>query len=223
MRYMGIGIEKVISQLALIFPALKICRLDKEHQTVPNDFQILVATEMFFHQEQIIEAEIIALLDIDSMMQIVNFMANEKLYALLYRCRNRAKEEIVLQTRIAAQYQRKEFTRFDLDKLFQAELKDRKALQLPPFRHLGSLNLRGKNQERAKNAVTVLYGKLKNKDKKIQIFEPMENAPLKLRGSFRYQILLKAKNPLTLSNFLRKHLKKIKPSGVITTVDIDPQ
>ncbi len=50
----------------------------------------------------------------------------------------------------------------------------------------------------------------------------MESVPFKLRGNFRYNILLKAKDPLDIGRFLKKNLKKLRPSGIIVTVEVDP-
>lgn len=222
-KYAGFGIEKVISQLHLLFPQAKIERIDKEHQTISSDFQILAATEMIFHQGSIHKADIAAVIDLDSAINIINFRSNEKIYALLYRLRNLAKDELIIQTGMLEEYLRKKFINLDLPKLYEAELKERRALELPPFIHLAMLRLKGKNLERIKREAFALYEKLKGADGKVSVFEPVESRPLKLRGKFHLNILLKAKNPSTLAHFIRKHLKMARHSGIMIAVDIDPQ
>src|SRR3990167_1387181 len=222
-KYSGFGIEKAVSQLNLYFPQAKIVRLDKEHQDIPPDFQIIVATEKIFHSDIRPRFDISAVVDLDSALNMVDFRNNEKLYRLLDELRSLTKEELIIQTRIPEQYQNKEFLNLELSKLFDRELKERKELELPPYTHLTHINLRGKNLERARNAALGLYEKLKGQSEEFEIFEPVEAIPSKLRGSFRFYILLKADNQLKLSKFLKKQLKKTRYSGVILTVEVDPE
>ena len=222
-KYSGFGIEKAVSQLSLYFPQAKIARLDKEHQDYRPDFQIMVATEKIFHCDVQPRFQISAVIDLDSALNMVDFRNNEKLYRLLDELRSLTEEELVIQTRVPEQYQNKEFLNLELNKLFDRELKERKELGLPPYTHLTHINLRGKNLERTKSAVLGLYEKLKGLSKEFEIFEPAESIPAKLRGNFRFHILLKAKNQLKLSKFLKKQLKKTRNSGVILTVEVDPE
>ncbi|MDO8748379.1 MAG: hypothetical protein Q7J72_04610 [Candidatus Omnitrophota bacterium] len=222
-KYSGFGIEKAVSQLNLYFPQAKIVRLDKEHQDIPPDFQIIVATEKIFHSVVQPRFDLSAVIDLDSVLNMVDFRNNEKLYRLLDELRSLTKEELIIQTRIPEQYQNKEFLNLELNKLFDRELKERKELELPPYTHLTHINLRGKNLERTKSAALGLYEKLKGLSEEFEIFEPVESIPSKLRGNFRFHILLKAKNQLKLSKFLKKQLKKTRYSGVILTVEVDPE
>src|SRR3989338_7028598 len=46
-KYSGFGIEQAVSQLNLYFPQAKIVLVDKEHQDIPTDFQIV-----FFYEKR---------------------------------------------------------------------------------------------------------------------------------------------------------------------------
>lgn len=222
-KYGGFGIEKVINQLNLLFPHIKIGRIDKEHRSVDSDSQVIVATEMIFQQDRLPLAKTVVVIDFDSQLNIINFRSNEKIFSALYRLRGLAKEEILIQTVMPEYY--RDFIELDVHKFFDAELKERKILQLPPFRHLAHINLRGKNLERTKEAAFNLYEeikKLEGIDKKVFVFEPTESAPFKSRGNFRFNILLKFKSRATISKSIRKYLNKISYSKVITTIEVDP-
>ncbi|MEK6567387.1 MAG: hypothetical protein AABZ27_01435, partial [Candidatus Omnitrophota bacterium] len=188
-KYSGFGIEKAVSQLSLYFPQAKIVRLDKEHQDIPPDFQIMAATEKIFHSDIRPRFAISAVVDLDSVLNTVDFRNNERLYRLIYGLRSLTEEELIIQTRIPEQYQNKEFIDLDLNKLFEGELKERNELRLPPYTHLTHINLRGKNLERTKSAALGLYEKFKSQSEEFEIFEPVEAIPSKLRGNFRFYIL----------------------------------
>ncbi len=222
-RFKGYGIEKLISQLHLVFPQAKISRIDKEHTDLNPDAQILVATEMVFHCDWTVKVEVVGAINLDTALNIVNFRSNEKLYALILRLKSLASEELIIQTVIPEFFSRIEIANLEIDKLYAAELKERKALKLPPFVHLIMLRLRGKNLQRAQNSSMDLYEKLKNINKSLEVFEPIEAIPLKLRGWFRFNILLKVSNPLALSKLLKKRLKEIRLPGTKLSVEVDPQ
>jgi len=223
LKFSGYGAEKIISQLNLSFPGTRLIRLDKEHQSLDKDWQILVATEIIFHLNALPQAEVVAAIDPDGAINIVDFRNNEKIYSLVYRLSLLAAEELIIQTSLAEFYQRKEFSALDMDKLFELELKERKALSLPPYRNLAIIKARSKVKERSEDAGLRIYRELAGKDKKVEVFEPLPAVPFKTRGNFYFTILLKAKNPWNFGKFLRKYLKRSKSGGVTVTVDVDPE
>ena len=223
LKFSGYGAEKITSQLNLSFPGAKLIRLDKEHQNQDENWQILVATEIIFHLNTLPRAEVVAAIDPDSAINIVDFRNNEKIYSLVYRLSLLTTEELIIQTSLAEFYQRKEFANLNMDKLFELELKERKALALPPYRHLTIIKARSKDKERAEDEALRIYRELAGKDKKIEVFEPLAAVPFKARGNFYFHILLKARNPWDFGKFLRKYLQRSKSSGVTVTVDVDPQ
>lgn len=223
LKFSGYGAEKISSQLNLSFPGAKLIRLDKEHQNQDEDWQILVATEIIFHLNTLPRAEVVAAIDPDSAINIVDFRNNEKIYSLVYRLSLLTTEELIIQTSLAEFYQRKEFGNLNMDKLFELELKERKALGLAPYRHLTIIKVRAKIKERSEDQALRIYRGLAGKDKKIEVFEPLAAVPFKARGNFYFHILLKSKNPWDFGKFLKKHLKSHKSKGTIVTIDVDPQ
>ena len=157
---------KISSQLNLSFPGAKLIRLDKEHQSQDKDWQILVTTEIIFHLNTLPRAEVVAAIDPDSAINIVDFRNNEKIYSLVCRLSLLTAEELIIQTSLAEFYQRKEFANLNMDKLFELELKERKALGLAPYRHLAIIKARSKVKERSEDAALRIYRELAEKDKK---------------------------------------------------------
>ena len=164
LKFSGYGAEKITSQLNLSFPGAKLIRLDKEHQNQDENWQILVATEIIFHLNTLPRAEVVAAIDPDSAINIVDFRNNEKIYSLVYRLSLLTTEELIIQTSLAEFYQRKEFANLNMDKLFELELKERKALALPPYRHLTIIKARSKDKERAEDEALRIYRELAGKD-----------------------------------------------------------
>ena len=209
-KYSGFGIEKAVSQLNLYFPQAKIVRLDKEHQDIPPDFQIVVATEKIFHCDIQPCFDMSAVIDLDGALNMVDFRNNEKLYRLLYKLKSLTREDLIIQTKIPEQYQNKEFLNLELNKLFEGELKERKELGLPPYTRLTQINLRGKNLERVKSAALGLYEKLKGVNVTGQLSRETRNFTPPLTPPTRGGEMMKG-NPLPRSGegIARKYLPSL--------------
>lgn len=221
--YAGMGIEKAASHLHLFFPQAEICRLDKEHITVSENAGIIVATEKAFHQAVSIRAWTVAVLDSDGILNTLNFRSNEKVFSLLYKLSLLAEDELIIQTSIPEYYSERRLNKFDSDDFYDFELEERKAMKLAPFVTLAYLNLRGKSENKLKSKADYLYELLKEADKKVTVFPPVEGMPYKMRGAWRLRILLKANDAYQISKLLKKQLKNYRHSGIIVTVEMDPQ
>ena len=105
----------------------------------------------------------------------------------------------------------------------------------PPFCRLALLGLQGNMKERVSTAIEKLGEIARNIKKKgehkwekdIEILGPAP-APLeKLRGKYRYQILIKGRNVSGIKNFVNSLFRKTGGTqsflGVELFVDMDPQ
>ena len=110
----------------------------------------------------------------------------------------------------------------DPDIFYSEELKFRKQLGFPPYKHLALVKLRGKDPVNVRKAAEDLFSNLKSGDKIVKALSLNPGNPEKLRGNFYWQVLLRSKNALSISVFLKNNLKDFRHSGIIVTVDVDP-
>jgi primosomal protein N' (replication factor Y) len=109
----------------------------------------------------------------------------------------------------------------------------REQLGYPPFSYLACLRLQG-NQEKATalmaqrlgQGMTASLEKWPKRGKEIQVLGPVE-APLgKLKGKYRWQILIKSRKAELLHYFLEKveglSRKMLRASGISLIIDVDP-
>jgi primosomal protein N' (replication factor Y) len=134
------------------------------------------------------------------------------------------KEKMIIQTRLPKHHVFCALAGNDPQIFYKEELKERKELGFPPYRHFGIIKLRGENEPKVKDAARLLFEKLsaltQNKTLKVVSFNPGQ--PAKLRGNYYWQILLNASSALAITKFIKKNLKNLAHSGIIVTVDIDP-
>ena len=103
----------------------------------------------------------------------------------------------------------------------------------PPFKYLACLRLQGNNKQNTEK-VTLDFGQgikgmLSNwttKGKEIQILGPAQAPLSKLKGKFRWQILIKTKSAELLHYFLDEmdnfSKKFLRNTGVSLVIDVDP-
>ena len=101
---------------------------------------------------------------------------------------------------------------------YQIELSSRKRLDLPPYRYLAKITCRQKNENNLFLKVTRLYNSLKEKG--LDVYGPLKEMPFKLRGNFRYYVIIKAKTRAPLLKIIKQEMKNLKSGGLKTAVVI---
>ncbi|MBM3245855.1 MAG: primosomal protein N' [Candidatus Omnitrophica bacterium] len=223
LRYSGAGTEKIESDGNRVFAQARIKRMDGAGEPDPKDFDILISTQSIIRHPGCAFG-LVGVLDIDNSLQRIDFRASERAFGLLLGLLGLAKEKMVIQTGLAAHHCFQALARQDVAAFYDKELKERKELDFPPFKHLVMVKLRGQKESRVREASEALFKKLNNyaKNGAVKLMAVSSAQPAKLRGNFCWQILLRANSAPLASKFLKKHLKDFSHSGIIVTVDVDP-
>ena len=87
-----------------------------------------------------------------------------------------------------------------------------------------SLTLRGRKEEKVFKAGNELKASLEkeSKSKNIEILGPAPSPISKMKLMHRWNIFLRSESAENITSILRKTLNKNKSSGIIITVDVDP-
>jgi len=223
-KYSGIGTEKVESELARIFPQARIKIIEDDKQpTNLTDADIFVATSSVVKQQGILNFDLVGVLVIDNLLNRVDYRAAEKTFSLLMGLVSLTGKKMIIQSAYANHYCFQALVQNDAQIFYKAELKQRKQLNLAPFKHVILIRVRGIDFDKAKKASLDLFEKLNQaKSSSLKILSLNPGQPPKLRGNFYFQILMRASNPEKASHFLKLHLKDWHYSGIIVTVDVDP-
>ncbi len=242
LRYFGLGTEKVESELHRLFPQGRIARMDTDvtvkpdaHREILSDFKegkidILVGTQMVAKGLDFPRVSLVGVVSADTALNLPDFRSGERTFNLLTQVggragRGEAEGKVIIQTYVPENYAIVASSRHNYGQFYRREIKSRKALKLPPFTHLVNLTLRSRCQKKAQEAASQLSLKLKKErpGKSVQVLGPAPAAISKMRGNFRWSILLKGKNPQKLVKFVRRTLKDFKRyKGMPLAVDVDP-
>ena len=212
-KFKGAGTERVESEISRLFPQAKI-GLGKD---------IVISTSAIFKQKGI-RFSLVGVLNIDNSLNHLDLRSSEKTFDLLSRLKAISLKKLIIQTNSPKSLIFTSFQKNEPDVFYKDELKQRKQLGLPPYKHLALIKVRSKNESKVKASAEVLFEELKNSNvnKGVEALSINPGIPPKLRGNFYWQVLLRAANAGKISKFVKNKLKDFRHSGIIVTIDVDP-
>jgi primosomal protein N' (replication factor Y) len=222
-RYTGAGIETVESELSRIFPKSRINTIDSKKHLNTKDADIFVATSVITKEEGL-NFDLIGIIGIDNSLNRIDFRSSEKTFALLSSLLRLTEKKIIIQSSLPNHICFQALVKKDLSLFYEEELRIRKQLNFPPFKHIILIKLRGRQEEKVKQASQDLFKKL-NTVHKLKVFRTVSlnpALPSKLRSKFYWQLLLVSSNVKKACKSLKIYLKDFSHSGIIVTVDVDP-
>lgn len=224
LRSQGAGIEKIESELCRIFPQARIGRFDRETQDMPSNANIIVATQAVMRVLEPGSVHVIGLLDFDAELNRADFRSAQKAFSRLITLRQTAKEKVLVQTQVPYNYCLEAAGKADFGKFYDQELGLRRELELPPFRHLVSVGIRGPKEEDVFERAQELHQNLiQAKIRGLDVLDPQPDTPAKLRGKYRFALILKGKTVKKILSVLQPVLAASRrKGGVVVTVDVDP-
>lgn len=232
-RSYGFGTERVQKELSLLFPKAKLFRLDSDSASRERDKEailekfflggtFLITTSMLF-QGKPKSVDLVAALNPDTEMNIPDFAQHERLFFNLWRLKQRTKGVFYLQTYNPANPIFASLEKGNWRMFYREELEARKALNYPPFSSIIKLTYAHTNEKKAYEEAKSLQKKISYALRKKceegihQLLGPAPSFLFKLRGRYRYNMLLKlAPNDARCKTMILSLL----PSG--WEVDVDP-
>ena len=239
-KYLGLGTERVESEISHSFPHARIARMDSDttakrgsHDRILGEFKsgnvnLLVGTQMIAKGLDFPEVTLVGVVSADVSLNIPDFRASERTFNLLTQVGGRAGRgdaggEVIIQTYTPSHYAILTAAKHDYEKFYQEEIVSRKELAFPPFINLTKVTVRARNDELAAKTAEELKEAIKREDS-IMLSSGPSPAPIaRMRSYWRYNIMLKNKERLKACALLKKVLGNFrKPHGVLIAVDVDP-
>ncbi len=235
----GPGVERIQEEIRTLFPKARIALITSEtinhpkdfealmHQIEQNEIDILIGTQIMAKGHHFANLTLVGVIDADMGLAGGDLRASERTFQLLQQVMGRAgreakKGQAILQSYnpdnliIQALQQNKR------DAFLTEEVQARKILKMPPFGKLASLIISGKNQQKTYQFVQSLV-RHAPKETGIEILGPVVAPLAKLKGKYRYRLLIKADKKIKVQNYLHLWLAPaIIPSSIDMRIDIDP-
>lgn len=252
LEHRGSGTEKVVDELALLFPTATIGRLDRDSVTERDAYrsilervrsgetQILVGTQMIAKGHDLPNVTLVGIIDADIGLHLPDFRASERAFQLITQAAGRAGRanlpgRVVLQTRepkhptiVAAVENRfKAFARFELD--------FRQGLNYPPWGRMMRIIVSSQDRQHTAQSAKLVSAATRqilasltqdNPNDQPHVLGPTPAAIEKLKDRYRYHMLIKANSAKLLSELAQSlqlwKLAQKTQRQFRLVVDIDP-
>jgi primosomal protein N' (replication factor Y) len=175
---------------------------------------------------------LVGVISADTSLNMPDFRAAEKTFQLITQVAGRGGRgdspgKVIIQTFNPQHYALQHAQNHDYQSFYDEEIEFRKALQYPPFGRIINLRLSSVKKDLLVEEAHLL-GKMAKKLSARQgniaeIIGPAESPLAKIRGRFRWQMLIKGTDINALHQIAREIINKHKNSQVRITVDVDPE
>ncbi len=248
LQAMGTGTERLEQEIRFLFPKAHVSRMDRDttrqrrsHQQILEGLEsggtdILVGTQMIVKGHDFPNVTFVGVVSADTSLHFPDFRSSERTFQLLTQVAGRAGRgkvsgSVVIQTFNPDHYSIQRAKDHDFIGFYQEESQFRRALDYPPFSRLINFRLVG-NSEKKTTAVSKKMGDMgqsllrKGYGKGLEILGPSAAPFAKMRGKFRWQMLVKGESPKLLHQFARELAFRLegetKGKGVNLDIDVDP-
>ena len=236
-KYLGAGTERLEQEVRKAFPGARLLRWDSDiiegrrhdHQEIFAKFRareadILIGTQMIAKGLDLPGVTLVGAICADTGLNLPDFRAGERTFQLLSQVAGRAGRgpaggRVIIQTYSPGHYAIQAAARHDYTGFYRKEIAYRSELRNPPFSHLARLIFAHTNDQRCQEeALRMQRFLLAEKEARglpdMTLIGPAPAYIHRLRGRFRWQLVMRAKHPSTILSEI------IFPKG--WSVDIDP-
>ena len=241
----GFGTEKVEEEIARLFPAARVARLDRDSVTserafnaIIADFEarktdILVGTQMITKGFDFGGVSLVGILNADNLLNNPDFRAAERAFQLMMQVAGRAGRrsdggEVVIQTSEPGHPVIRQVAAGDYG-MARAQLAEREAFFYPPYARLTLLTLRHRDVALLRRGITELAARLRGRFGR-RVLGPMTPPVDRIRGEYLAGLLLKVESGASSARareLLGAELKAFSEDpefrNITVVVNVDPQ
>lgn len=219
-RQYGTGTERVEADLQNLFPQARTLRWDFEttrkkgaHEIIMSHFlshraDVLIGTQMLAKGLDLPLVTLVGVVLADVGLNLPDYHAAERTFQVLTQVAGRAGRsplggEVILQTYQPEHYVIQAAAEHDFFTFYKQELGKRRKIGYPPFSQLVRLEYRHTDSARAKQTARILAGQIQEwlaseGRQATQVIGPVPPFYARLKGNYRWQIILRGPNPISL-------------------------
>ncbi len=228
--YVGEGTEQLEEMLTLLFPALRVARIDRDTTARRKVFEqsladfsagkidTLVGTQMLAKGHDFPNVTLVGVVSVDVGLALPDFRAAERTFQLITQVAGRAGRgdrpgRVLIQTYHPYHYALRHACAQDYESFYDEELRYRQNHSYPPFVALASLLVHGPDLGRVRSDSLELRKQLDaaNEERKCRMLGPAPAPLSRLKGEHRFQLLIKSRN--------RKELRRVADAALKNAVD----
>ena len=218
----GLGTEKLETAVAEAFPNARVARLDRDvasgakaeavlERVRSGEVDILVGTQMVTKGHDLPRVTLVGVINADAALSMPDFRASERAFQILVQVAGRAGRSdrpgtVLIQTRDPEHPAIAFASRHDVRAFIERELADRRELMYPPFARLALVRLDGTEEDRTRRLALELFRAASATSAaqtgEVRVVGPAPAPLARLRGRYRFQVLLRARERRALRSSL---------------------
>lgn len=229
----GIGTKLVESEVAKLFPKAKIARFDADSasdqsvdqvydQLVSGEANIIIGTQVITKGLNLPKLSTVGIIQADAGLALPDFSTAERNFQQIAQVvgrvgRDQKSTEVIIQTYRPEQSSIKLGLSQDYQTFYQESIKTRRQLNYPPFCYLLKLVVTYKTEMACIKNAQKLAQTIRQNFPNIEIIGPTPAFYERLRGNYRWQLIIKSKKRPVLQEII-----KLLPAQS-WQYDIDPE
>jgi primosomal protein N' (replication factor Y) len=241
----GFGTELVEDEIALIFPGIRVARLDLDTSRTRNSYEeilesfgkgeidILVGTQMLSKGLDFENVALVGILDADQMLNFPDFRAFERSYQLMAQVSGRAgrkdkQGKVIIQTTDPGLSLINYVRNNDYESMFRDQVAERQAFNYPPFVRMIRITLKHKELQSLQRAACKLADEMRIVFGR-RVLGPQQPLVGRISNYYLLNIILKVEKKSSfekarklLSDILKEASDSDVMSGVRIQPDVDP-
>jgi primosomal protein N' (replication factor Y) (superfamily II helicase) len=243
-RYSGQGTQRLEIEVQRRFPSINVARMDSDtmrragsHERILREFregqiQVLLGTQMIAKGHDFPNVLLVGVINADSGLHFPDFRAAEKTFQIVTQVAGRTGRgervgRVLVQTFSPDHPAIIAASRHDYVAFASEELAKRSQFGYPPCGSLARIIFRGSQSQETENFAEGFSKQLQAARKQLQIdcriLGPATPPFARLRGKYRFHVLIQTDLPEPLNRLLCSVLEQVKPSKEVQfVVDIDP-
>lgn len=246
MRNSGTGTQKIEILIKELFKDARIERIDSDILTKKNahielldrfqegDIDILIGTQMIAKGLDNPNVTLVGVISADASFNLPDFRASERGFQLLTQVAGRSGRgkfagSVIFQTYNPEFYALENAKEQNYEEFYQTEIEAREEFDYPPFSQVIRLVLSSENNFRAEKSAQEIVLRLstlidkQGVSERLIVLGPTPCVIERIKGMYRFQIIIKNKLEERGHSFLSKFLTQITmPKDIKLTIDVDP-
>ena len=197
-----------------------------------GEIDILVGTQMITKGHDFPAITLVGVVAADASLNIPDFRAAERTFQILTQVSGRGGRgdqpgRVIVQTFNPGHYAIRRAQEHDYAGFYADELPLRRQLAYPPFSRLIGLHFSSLKKEEGKKAVAKIGARARKlaatmTGGKTEVIGPAESPLSRIRGRYRWQLLLRGKESRPLHLLAQRLMEEAGRDGLEIQVDVDP-
>ncbi len=245
-RYGGLGTQKLEVETKAKFPNATIARMDSDtmkrpgsHQRVLSEFRsgeidILLGTQMIAKGLDFPNVLLVGVINADSALHFPDFRAAERTFQLVTQVAGRTGRgdrggRVIVQTFTPEHPAIQAASRHDYLRFVEDEMVNRRKFNYPPLGSVARIIIRGPVEEKTEAVADAILARLESArellNSEVRILGPAPPPIVRLRGKYRFHLLLQATEAAVVGETIRRALADFKTDpkeDIEFLIDIDP-